>query len=356
MLLKRQKTKPCFVGKVPIGCSYPISIQSMTNTKTTDIAATILQINQLADAGADVVRVSVNDTHAANSLPDIIKQSPVPIVADIHFNHKLAIKSIEAGISKIRINPGNIGSEDKIKCVLDAAKLNNIPIRIGVNSGSLEKDILQKYRSPTAEALFQSAIRHVQIANKFNFDDIILSVKSSAVTTTIEAYRLLAKSTNYPLHLGVTEAGSIFTGTIKSTVALSVLLAEGIGDTIRISLTGDPVKEVEAGIELLAALGLRKKHIDLISCPTCGRVEINTIDIVNELESLLVKIKTNKTLKVAIMGCVVNGPGEAKEADIAIACGKKGGVLYVDGIEQKHIAPDEIVKCVLEEVEKKKKN
>lgn len=350
MQIIRQKTKIINIGNIAIGGQNPIAVQSMTNTKTSNVTATAQQINQLAAAGADIVRVTVNDEPAAGALAKIIRNAPIPVAADIHFNHILALKAIDAGAAKIRINPGNIGSTERIKQVLKAAKENKIPIRIGVNSGSLEKDILEKHGSPTAQALFESAMRHIQIANNFDFDDIIVAVKASSVRTTIDAYRLLSKATNYPLHLGVTEAGSVFAGTIKSTVALSILLAEGIGDTIRISLNGDPVKEIEAGIELLAALGLRHKSVELIACPTCGRIEIDTIEIVEILEPILNKIKTKRKITVAIMGCVVNGPGEAKHADIAVACGKKEALLFVGGIEKKRLAPNEIIENVLKEV------
>jgi (E)-4-hydroxy-3-methylbut-2-enyl-diphosphate synthase len=322
----------------------------MTNTKTADIKSTLEQISMVKAAGADIVRVTVNDENAANAIGEIVAKSNIPIVADIHFNHIFALKSIEAGVAKVRINPGNIGSEDRIKSVLEAAKAKKIPIRIGVNSGSLEKDILEKYGSPTAEALFESAMRHISIANKFDFDDIIIAVKSSSVVTTIEAYRLLSKATNYPLHIGVTEAGSLFTGTIKSSVAMGILLSEGIGDTLRVSITGSPISEVEAGIEILSALGLREKYVELISCPTCGRLETDTISIVNELEPELKKIK--KKIKVAIMGCIVNGPGEAREADIAVACGKNEALLFVKGNQIGKIPGSEIITTILDLCEK----
>jgi (E)-4-hydroxy-3-methylbut-2-enyl-diphosphate synthase len=296
------------------------------------------------------VRVTVNDEMAAIAIFDIVKKSEIPIVADIHFNHIFALKAIEAGVAKVRINPGNIGSEDRIKAVLNSAKAKNIPIRIGVNSGSLEKDILEKHGSPTAQALVESAKRHIEIANKFDFDDLIIAVKSTSVINTIEAYRLLSAETNYPLHLGVTEAGSIFTGTIKSSVALGTLLSEGIGDTVRVSLTGNPEIEVEAATEILSALGLREKNIELISCPTCGRLEVDLIAITQKLEPILKKIK--KRLTVAVMGCVVNGPGEAKEADIAVACGKNEALLFVKGVQIKKIKEDEIIPTLLEEIER----
>jgi (E)-4-hydroxy-3-methylbut-2-enyl-diphosphate synthase len=349
-LMDRKQTKKVFVGNIAIGGNSTISVQTMTKTKTWDIPATISQINRIYEAGADIVRVTVNDEKAASAIKEIVENSPLPIVADIHFNHIFALKSIEAGVAKVRINPGNIGNKQRIEAVLKAANEHNIPIRIGVNSGSLEKDILEKYGSPTAEALVESANRHVQIANDFNFDNLILAVKSTSVVTTIEAYRKLSEATSYPLHLGVTEAGSVFSGTIKSSVGIGVLLSEGIGDTIRVSLTGAPETEVEAGIEILSALGLRSKNIELISCPTCGRTEVDVIKITNELEPLLKNIK--KKLKVAVMGCVVNGPGEAKEADIGVACGKNEAVLFIKGEPIQKVKPNEIVPTLLAEIKK----
>jgi (E)-4-hydroxy-3-methylbut-2-enyl-diphosphate synthase len=353
--MNRKITKVVAVGNILIGGGNPISVQTMTNTKTADIAATLQQINIASSLGADIVRVTVNDEMAAEAIFHIVQKSNIPIVADIHFNYLFAIKSIEAGVAKVRINPGNIGSEERIKVVLDSAKRKNIPIRIGINSGSLEKDILKKYGSPTPQALFESAKRHIEIANKFDFDDLIIAVKSTSVVNTIEAYRLLSSETNYPLHLGVTEAGSVFTGAIKSSVALGTLLCEGIGDTVRVSLTGSPETEVEAGVEILSALGLRAKNIELISCPTCGRLEVNLIEITQRLELELKKLepelkKINKRLKVAVMGCVVNGPGEAKEADIAVACGINEALLFVRGIKIKKIKECEIIPTILEEV------
>ena len=350
MKKNRKITKTVAVGNVLIGGGNPISVQTMTNTKTANVSETVRQIHSIKEAGADIVRVTVNDDAAAAAISDIVKNANMPVVADIHFNHLFALKAIEAGVAKVRINPGNIGDETRIKAVLDKAKEKNIPIRIGVNSGSLEKDILEKYGSPTAQALVESALRHIEIANKFDFDNIIIAVKSTSVINTIEAYRLLSQQTDYPLHLGVTEAGSIFTGTIKSSVALGTLLCEGIGDTVRVSLTGNPEVEVEAGIEILSALGLRQKNIELISCPTCGRLEVNLFEVVQKLEPELKKIK--KRLTVAVMGCVVNGPGEAKEADIAVACGKNEAILFIKGVLIKKIKEKEIVSTLLEEIEK----
>ena len=280
----RRKTRQVNIGGIKVGGDSPISVQTMTKTKTDDITGTVAQIKAATEAGVDIVRVTVNDKEAAAAMAEIVKQSPVPIVADIHFNHIFALKAIEAGVAKVRINPGNIGSKDRIKQVLTAAKERNIPIRIGVNSGSLEEDILQKHGYPTAEALYESAMRHVGICDEFNFKDIVISVKSTDVKLMIEAYRLVAERTDIPLHLGVTEAGPTRSGTIKSAVGIGALLAEGIGDTIRVSLTDDPVKEVEVGKEILRSLNLASRTVELIACPTCGRIEVDLFKIMGELE------------------------------------------------------------------------
>lgn len=346
----RNKTKKLYIGNVAIGGDAPISIQTMTKTKTANISDTLAQINKAYEAGVDIVRVTVNNEEAANAIKYIVKDSPVPIVADIHFNHIFALKSIEAGVAKVRINPGNIGNKERIAAVLNAANDKNIPIRIGVNSGSLEKDILEKYGTPTADALVESAIRHINIANDFNFDNLIIAVKSTSVPTTIEAYRKLANLTNYPLHLGVTESGSVYSGLIKSSIGIGTLLAEGIGNTIRVSLTGTPEQEVEAGIEILSALKLREKYIELISCPTCGRVEVNLIELSQKLEPILKKIK--KRLTIALMGCIVNGPGEAREADLGIACGKGEALLFIKGTPIRKIKEENIIKELLTEIDK----
>ena len=346
----RRKTRQVNIGGIQVGGDAPISVQTMTKTKTEDVAGTVTQIKAAVDAGVDIVRVTVNDKEAAAAMTEIVKQSPVPIVADIHFNHIFALKAIEAGVAKVRLNPGNIGSKDRIKQVLTAAKERGIPIRIGVNSGSLEEDILQKYGYPTAEALYESAMRHVQICDEFNFKDVVISVKSTDVKLMIEAYRLVAERTDIPLHLGVTEAGPTRSGTIKSAVGIGALLAEGIGDTIRVSLTDDPVKEVEVGKEILRSLGLASRSVELIACPTCGRIEVDLFKIMGELEEKLAKIK--KPVTIAVLGCVVNGPGEASSADIGIAAGKGVGILYRKGKMIKHVKESEIVSTILEEVEK----
>jgi (E)-4-hydroxy-3-methylbut-2-enyl-diphosphate synthase len=344
----RRKTRQVNVGGVRIGGDAPISVQTMTKTKTDDIAGTIVQIKQATEAGVDIVRVTVNDKEAAAAMAEIVKQSPVPIVADIHFNHVFALKAIEVGVAKVRINPGNIGSKDRIQQVLIAAKERGIPIRIGVNSGSLEEDILQKHRYPTAEALFESAMRHVQICDEYNFRDVVISVKSTDVQLMIEAYRLVAERTDIPLHLGVTEAGPTRSGTIKSSVGIGALLAQGIGDTIRVSLTDDPVKEVEVGREILRSLGLASRNIELIACPTCGRLEVDLFKIIRELEEKLTGIK--KSISIAVLGCAVNGPGEASAADIGIAAGKGVGILYRKGEMIKRVKESEIVSTILDEV------
>jgi len=346
----RRKTRQVNIGGILVGGNAPISVQTMTKTKTSDVGGTVAQIKQAADAGCDIVRVTVNDKEAADAIGAIVKGSPIPIVADIHFNHVFALKAVEAGVAKVRINPGNIGSRERIRQVLDAAKAKNIPIRIGVNSGSLEEDILEKHGYPTAEALFESAMRHVEICDSFGFNDVIISVKSTDVRLMIEAYRLVAERTDIPLHLGVTEAGPTKVGTIKSAVGIGTLLAEGIGDTIRVSLTDDPLREVEVGKEILRSLSLASRNIELIACPTCGRLEVDLFGIMKQLEEKLEGVK--KPVKIAVLGCVVNGPGEASEADIGIAAGKGVAILYRKGQMVKRVKEDEIVSTILEEVER----
>lgn len=345
---RRRVSRQVMVGSVPVGGNAPISVQTMTKTKTGDVDATVAQIDRCVEAGVDIVRITINDWEAAEGIKEIVKRTTIPIVADIHFNHIFAIKAIEAGVAKVRINPGNIGSKDRIKEVLTKAKERSIPIRIGVNSGSLEEDILEKHGYPTPEALFESAIRHVEIAADYGFDDIIISVKSTDVRLMIEAYRMLAERTDFPLHLGVTEAGTTRVGTIKSSVGIGTLLAEGIGDTIRVSLTDEPEKEVEVGKEILRSLGLTQRSIEIISCPTCGRLEVDLFKITDELEQALKGIK--KPVKIALLGCVVNGPGEASEADIGIAAGRGVGILYRKGEVVRRVKESEIVQAVVQEV------
>lgn len=345
---RRRVSRHVMVGSVPVGGNAPVSVQTMTKTKTADVAATVAQINRCEEAGVDIVRVTVNDWEAAEAMKEIVKQSRIPIVADIHFNHVFALKALEAGVAKVRINPGNIGSRERIKQVMDAAKERGTPIRIGVNSGSLESDILEKYGYPTAEALFESAMRHAEIAADYGVHNVIISVKSTDVRLMIEAYRMLAEKTDFPLHLGVTEAGTARVGTIKSAVGIGTLLAEGIGDTIRVSLTDEPEKEVEVGKEILRSLGLAQRTVEIIACPTCGRLEVDLFKITNELEESLKGVK--KPVKIALLGCVVNGPGEASEADIGIAAGKGVGILYRKGVVVRRIKESEIVQAVVDEV------
>ena len=339
MTYKRRKTRMVRVGNLNIGGDSPISVQSMTTTDTRDAKATISQIHRLEDVGCDLVRVAVVDMDAAKN---------IPIVADIHFDHRLALESVRSQVDGIRINPGNIGSLAKTKEVVKACKDNNIPIRIGVNGGSLEKDLLNQYGGPVAEAMVESAMRHVRILEDLDFQDIVISLKNSDVIRSIEAYRLMSKTVDYPLHLGITEAGGIKRGTIKSAIGVGSLLADGIGDTIRISLTGDPTEEIPVAKDILRSLDLLNDKIKIVSCPTCGRCNINLIDLANEVEDKISSLEKNIT--VAIMGCAVNGPGEAREADIGIAGGDKVGLLFKKGEIVKKISQETIVDTLLEEI------
>ena len=350
--IKRKKTKIITVGKVKIGGDNPISVQSMTNTLTTDIKATIKQINQIQSEGADLVRVSCPDESSSKALKEIIKHVDIPIIADIHFHYKRAIEAAESGASCLRINPGNIGDKKKIYDVLQAAKDNECSIRIGVNSGSLERDILEKYKEPCPEALVESAQRNIKILEDQDFFNFKISVKSSDVFLSIEAYRRLSKVTDYPLHLGITEAGSFISGSIKSSIGVGSLLLDGIGDTIRISLSDDPVNEVKIGNEILKSLNLRNRGVKIISCPSCARQAFQVIDTVKILEDRLSHIKTPLTL--SIIGCVVNGPGEAAMTDIGITGGGKGSnMLYLSGVQSEKVLTEDIISKVVSEVEKK---
>jgi (E)-4-hydroxy-3-methylbut-2-enyl-diphosphate synthase len=348
--LRVKETRKIKIGNIYIGGGSKIAVQSMTSTDTRDVEATVNQILQLEKVGCDIVRCAVPDMIAADAIKDIVKRIHIPLVADIHFDYRLALKSIENGIAKLRINPGNIGSVDKIKLVAKAAKEKGIPIRIGVNSGSLESDILEKYGKVCAQALVESALRHVEILEKLDFYDIVISIKSSDVVMMIESYKLISGSVNYPLHLGVTEAGTTWRGTIKSSVGIGALLASGIGDTIRVSLTGDVVDEVKVGIEILKSLGYRDEGIKFVSCPTCGRTQINLIKIASEVEKRLEG--SNKNIKVAIMGCAVNGPGEAREADIGIAGGKGVGLIFKKGEIIKTVKEEDLVEELIREIDK----
>jgi len=348
--MKLKATRKIKIGNIYIGGDSKVAVQSMTNTDTRDVDATVKQILALENEGCDIVRCAVPDMEAAEAIKSIMSGIHIPLVADIHFDYKLALKSIENGISKLRINPGNIGSVDKIKLVADAAKSKNIPIRIGVNSGSLEKDILEKYGHVCAEALVESALRHVEILENLDFYDIVISIKSSDVPMMIESYKLLSDKVNYPLHLGVTEAGTTWRGTIKSSIGIGALLAAGIGDTIRVSLTGDVLDEVKVGIEILKSLGYIDDGIKFVSCPTCGRTQINLIKIANEVEERLKNC--NKNIKIAIMGCVVNGPGEAREADIGIAGGNGKGLIFKKGEIIKSVNEEDLVEELIREIDK----
>jgi (E)-4-hydroxy-3-methylbut-2-enyl-diphosphate synthase len=352
--IKRKKTDQIEVGHVKIGGLAPISVQSMTNTPTQDVAATVSQIKRLEKAGCEIVRVAVPDQEAAKAIAAIKDKISIPLIADIHFDYRLAIAAVKAGADGLRLNPGNIGGEKKIKAVVQIARDFNIPIRIGVNSGSLEKGILKKYGSASAEAMVASAERHIELLRSFDFHSIKVSLKASDVHRTVDAYRLLSARTDLPLHVGVTEAGGLFPGIVKSALGIGMLLEEGIGDTIRVSLTRDPVEEVRTGYEILGALGIRRHGAEIISCPTCGRCNIDIFNIVEQVEKAL--LLKPVPLKLAIMGCVVNGPGEAKEADIGIAGGDGTGVLFKKGKVIKKVPEEKLAEVLLKEIEKYEKN
>jgi len=348
--MERKKTKKIKLGDTFIGGDSKITVQSMTNTDTRDVDKTVNQILELTEKGCDIIRCAVVDEAAAKAIREIKKRIKIPLVADIHFDYKLALLSIENGVDGLRINPGNIGSRDRVKMVAQSAQERNIPIRIGVNSGSLDKTLLEKYGRVCPEALVESAISHVNILEDVNFDDIVISIKSSNVIQTVESYRLISSRVNYPLHLGVTEAGTLINSSVKSSIGIGSLLLDGIGDTIRVSITGNPVDEVKIGREILKSTGNLKSGIEFISCPTCGRTEIDLIKIASEVEERLADYPKN--IKVAVMGCIVNGPGEAREADIGIAGGKNEGLIFKKGKIIKKVKEEDLVQELIDEIEK----
>ena len=346
--MERKDTKVVKIGDRIIGGKNPILIQSMTNTKTEDVKATVEQINRLAAAGCDIIRCAVPTMEAAEALTEIKKQIAIPLVADIHFDYRLAIAAIENGADKIRINPGNIGSKERIQAVVDTAKERNIPIRVGVNSGSLEKELVEKYHGVTAEGLVESALDKVHIIEEMGYDNLVISIKSSDVLMCARAHELIAEKTQYPLHVGITEAGTLYSGNIKSAIGLGIILYQGIGDTIRVSLTGAPLEEVKSAKRILKTLGLRKGGVEVVSCPTCGRTKIDLIGLANQVETMVQDIPID--IKVAVMGCVVNGPGEAKEADIGIAGGKGEGLLIKKGQVVRKLPESELLSTLREEL------
>lgn len=350
-MIKRKKTRKIKVGNVYIGGNAPVLVQSMCNTDTRDVVKTVAQIKALQKTGCEIVRLAVPDMVAAKAIGKIKKKVTIPLVADIHFSAEYAMEAMRQGIDKLRINPGNIGDEEKIRMVVLEAKKRKIPIRIGVNGGSLEKDILKKHKGKvTAKGMVESAMRHIRILEKYKFKDIVISLKASDIERTVEAYRMLSQKVNYPLHIGVTEAGTSFRGTIMSSIGLGILLFEGIGDTLRVSLTADPVEEVRVAWEILKSLGIRKRGITITSCPTCGRTEINLIELAKKVEAELASI--DKDMHVAVMGCVVNGPGEAREADLAIVGGKGVGLIVKKGEIERKVSEDKLLKEFIKEVKK----
>lgn len=347
-MINRKDTRKIKVGNVEIGGSNKVVIQSMTNTKTKDVAATVKQTLDLEKAGCEIIRVACLDEEDARAIKEIKKQIHIPIVADIHFDYKIALTAIESGVDKLRINPGNIGGRDRVEKVVNACKEKNIPIRIGVNSGSIEKELLEKYGKPTAEAMVESALKHIKILEDLNFYDICVSLKASDLDLCIKAYEKASESFNYPLHIGITEAGTAFSGTIKSSIGLGVLLREGIGNTLRVSLSDDPVEEIKVAKEILKNCGLYKKSPTLIACPTCGRTQIDLIPMAKEVEEFLQTIEAD--IKVAVMGCAVNGPGEAREADIGIAGGIKEALLFKKGEIIKKVPQEKVVETLKNEI------
>ncbi|MDA3884324.1 MAG: flavodoxin-dependent (E)-4-hydroxy-3-methylbut-2-enyl-diphosphate synthase [Candidatus Delongbacteria bacterium] len=350
--MDRKNTHSVKIGNIMIGADHDIAIQSMTNTKTVDTERTIKQILSLEEAGCNIVRVAIPDLDSAKAIPEIKNAINIPLIGDIHFDYKLAIAAVDHGIDKIRINPGNIGGRDKTRAIIEACKDKNIPIRIGVNSGSLERDIVDKYKGVTAQGMVDSMVKYIGYFEEENFSDIVLSLKSSDVMLMVDSYRLISKLYNYPLHLGVTEAGSYFTGSIKSAVGMGILLNEGIGDTIRVSLTGDVDQEIYTAREILRSLKLHSGGVNIISCPTCGRTEVDLANTVEELENKLKKLNIKANLNVAVMGCAVNGPGEAREADIGIAGGKNEFLLFIKGQIVKKIPQKEVVDTLINEIQK----
>lgn len=352
MEIKRRKTRTVHIGGVPIGSEHPIAIQSMCNTKTENVEETVKQIKELEAAGCEIVRVTIPKKEAALAIKDIKKEINIPLVGDIHFDYRMALLAIENGIDKIRINPGNIGGEERTREVIEAARERNVPMRIGVNSGSLEKDILQKYGKVTPDGIVESMLRNIGIFEKADYHNIILSLKASDVGFMIDSYRKIAPLCDYPLHLGVTESGGYRTGSIKSSVGLGILLAEGLGDTIRVSLTGDVVQEIFVAKEILKSLGIRQGGVNIISCPTCGRTEVNLEKILHKVEEGLLGLTTTKNIDVAVMGCAVNGPGESREADIGIACGRSEALLFIKGETVRKVKEDEAADVLISEVKK----
>lgn len=349
-IMERRKSRAVKVRNIQIGAGAPIVVQSMTKTDTTDVEGTIKQIEELVAAGCEIIRIAVPDKDAAIALREIRKRTDAPLVADIHFHYKLALMALEAGVDKLRINPGNIGSIERVKEVVRAAESQRVPIRIGVNGGSLEKDLLQKYSSATPEAMVESALRHVRILEDLGFSDIVISLKASDVHRTVAAYRLIASKVDYPLHLGITEAGTPFSGTIKSAIGLGILLHEGIGDTIRVSLAAEPVEEVRVAWEILRSLELRRRGVTVVACPTCGRLDTdNFVEIVTEIERRLAHVE--EPLHLSIMGCAVNGPGEAHESQLGVTFGRQVGMIFKNGVPMRKVAASEIVDEFVKEVE-----
>mmetsp|Transcript_2814 Transcript_2814/g.1654 ORF Transcript_2814/g.1654 Transcript_2814/m.1654 type:complete len:355 (+) Transcript_2814:94-1158(+) len=347
--IKRKKTRSVIIGNVKVGDMAPVAVQSMTTTKTSDIALTVAQIQALEEAGCEIVRIAVPDNKSASAISSIKKEISIPLIADIHFDFRLAIASAKAGADGLRINPGNIGARKNVIAVVECAKDYNLPIRIGINAGSMEKDLIEKHCGITPDGMVESALRNIKLLEDMDFNNVKVSIKASDVPRTVEAYRLFSAKSKAPLHVGITESGSLFPGLVKSSLGIGMLLADGIGDTIRVSLTRDPVEEIRAAYEILKALGIRSHGPEIISCPTCGRCNIRLFDILEDVEKVLLKKKSN--IKVAIMGCIVNGPGEAKEADIGIAGGDGIGILFKKGKVVKKCSQDNIVNVLIEEID-----